>query len=165
MPIMPISSRMTNVNFGNRNAVKVIKNMSTKQTQPMGKPVIVLASVVVAGQGLIDGVKNTVNSNNFAIKELTQEECDKKRDEIVRVHDDAHDEWLRMKEYYDKNDINYDKYNFPTFAFIDTDKLTPWNVQLLDYMLKNPETYKYNYNDLAEDIVELGNESFYIPHR
>ena len=156
MKIMPIDNSIVNNNFRGGVAItKAIEKAAVKNVQTLEKPVIVLASTVLVAQGIKKAAKN----DDFVIKELSQEEFAKKYDEITRAHEEAHDEWLRMKEYYDKNDVSYGEWNFPTFAFLDTDKITSWNVQLLDYMLKHPETYKYNYNDLAKDITELGNGS------
>ena len=155
MKILPI----INTNYDNKTNFRGIPQASSKAVQQVlpdaGKIAKLGAVAVLAYLGV--NQKNKNDADDFQIRELTQEEFDKNRDEIIRAHEEAHDEWLRMKEYYDKNEVNYSEYNFPTFAFIDDCNLTPWNVQLLDYMLKHPETYKYNYNDLAKDIVELGN--------
>mgnify|MGYP003571296854 CR=1 FL=1 len=153
MQIMPINNSITNTNFRNRVVTKSVKKATLNQTKKLEKPVIVLTSVALAEKIINKAVKN----DNFQIKELTQEEFEQKCKEIKKAHEEAHDEWLKFKENYDKNEISYSEWTFPSFAFIDDDRLTQWNVQLLDYMLKHPETYKYNYNDLAEDIVELGN--------
>lgn len=157
MKILPI----INANYDKKTNFRGIPQASSKAVQQVlpdaGKTAKLGAVAVLAYLGV--NPKNKNDADDFQIRELTQEEFDKKRDEIIRVHEEAHDEWLRMKEYYDKNEVNYSEYNFPTFAFIDDDNLTPWNVQLLDYMLKHPETYKYNYNDLAKDITELGNDN------
>ncbi len=152
MQIAPINNSITNTNFRNRVITKTVEKAAQNQAKKLEKPVIVLASVALAGQGINKAVKN----DNFQIKELTQEEFEQKCEKIEKAHEEVHDEWLDLKENYDKNEISYNEWTFPSFAFIDDDRLTQWNVQLLDYMLKNPETYKYNYNDLAKDIVESG---------
>ena len=104
MKIMPIDNSIVNNNFRGGVAItKAIEKAAVKNVQTLEKPVIVLASTVLVAQGRKKAAKN----DDFVIKELSQEEFAKKYDEITRAHEEAHDEWLRMKEYYDKNDVSY----------------------------------------------------------
>lgn len=155
MKVLPIKAariNATNISCiqGKNNAITNAANKAGK----VGGP-IVLASVVLA---TIPKTNGTVKED-FVIKELSRKEFEQKCEEIENAQEEAHKEWLKMKENYDKNAVKCGEYDFPTFAFISYNNLNQWNVQLLDYMLKHSETYKYNYNDLAKDITELGNGS------
>lgn len=115
-----------NVNFTGKVLPKIsaaevnLPDLSSKKTLP------VLSETALAGFKKAGISKN----KEFNLKELTNEEYKKKRDEIEES-----------------------KENFPAFQNIYTYGLNEWNVQLLEYMLKNPDDYKENHDILISEIA------------
>ena len=89
-------------------------------------------SISVFSENALAGFKKAGISKNkeFELKELTDEEYKKKRDEIEEA-----------------------KGIFPPFEHIYTYGLNEWNVQLLEYILKNPDNYKENHDILISTIA------------
>ena len=115
-----------NVNFTGKVLPKIsaaevnLPDLSSKKALP------VLSETALAGFKKVGISKN----KEFNLKELTNEEYKKKRDEIEES-----------------------KENFPAFQNIYTYGLNEWNVQLLEYMLKNPDDYKGNHDILISEIA------------
>ena len=155
MKVLPV----INANYDNRINFKsgVVKSASNVLTSPeVANTAKAVGGAVLVYLNVVNTKKSTENkSDNYQIRELSDTEYEQMKSKIMQAKEEAYAEWKNLKGDYEKNDISCAERNCPTFAFIDSGNIDQWNVQLFDYMLKHPETYKYNYTKLADNIEEI----------
>lgn len=119
MKILPITNTncINKINFNGgvtKGTNKVIQNIA---------PEIKTTATALSGAVIVLAAINTKSKKkndlaDFQIKDLTDEEFEAKKSEIISRKDD-----------------------FKAFKYLDEEQINKWKVQLFDYMMQNPEEY------------------------
>jgi len=136
--ILPITNTdyRQRTNFGNKQTLvsRVIKNTAPnigKTTAEIGGAVMVLAAITGAK------AKSDNTLDNFQIKDLTDEEFEEKKAEIIAKKDE-----------------------FRPFRYLRDDMFTKWNVQLFDYMYQDCKGLTSDY-PTHKDLEKENNLALY----
>ncbi len=128
MNVLPISNYSDTMGFKGGVSTRVLRKAILKTTPNIEKPVAVMAGTALAGLG----VSAASNTDNFKIRNISDNEFQNKKYKIIRNEE-----------------------TFDSFCTVNDRRLNKWNVQLLDYMLKHPEEYKENREEIVEGIAGL----------